>query len=1216
MAENSLLKEIILRAKSEGINEASKDLEVLQVAVDAVGEAGNVQSSQMNKINRSVYGTSNAAQQASASLPTLRYAMYDVAQTAGIMSAAIGGAGAAILSASSSFESSFTAVERTSGVAGSQALQLRDDLIALSRVIPQSFGEIANIAARGAQLGVASQELDAFTETVAQFVATSDTVSLDQAVEAFGRISNLLGDTDFNRIGSAITLVGVNAAATEAQIVKTTQELAPFATAVGMSADETIGLAAALGSLGQPPERARSAFLTLQRVMDTAIASGSDNLQAFANLLGVTTDEVAALWKQNPSQFIDSFARSLGSVEDLTSAFADLGINERRAVQVFQALAADSRNAGDGLSVLSQALQDSAQGYSEGTELARQYGLIVDDLASKWQLFVNSIKEFAAAAGDALAPFAKVILDVATAITQMLTNLTKTPAGKFLVGLTASVAALVFIVTTAVGSFALLVASMAAARTGISQLTLASGGSLLSFKSLNAEVTALATGLGLSTRAVNGLKVALASTGIGLAVVAVGALATALAQVGETADEVFNKFVGTTGGLSEALAEDAENAAGAYQVTLEAVGDMQTASEESKRAMEDTARVLGLDIPQSADSAKNSLEGLTVAVGANTQEWIKQALFASEEFRKLSSDGGLEEVFETVGANFDTALQIALTEGEQGLVSYWQGLATTNEKAAEIFHSGIIGWGIRIGQSIREIWKDLTSWTNLVNDFKAKFGDADAAAAREIAGSKTKENLDRIWTEPVFKGNINEFNKLLLGTRGQLRALGSTAKSTGGDFEDLSTGLSDVGDSAGKAVQEVRTLLDYSGDLAKVWGRAFQIRFSGQQTLDTITSSFHAIRDASDAAARKIRDLKNDMRGLTSDIDIQEYFLSIAIEYGDTKRAEAIEANLAKLRAQLADKTAELQKEQSTLDKSLVGTSKSAVENRKTITDLVAQYQAHIEALAASGMSQADLARETERLRADFVRQATQLGFNREELRKYESAFDDVRVAIDKVPRNITVTANANPAIQALNELRAASQRANTEVGKLKSGLGGLSSAGSIDTSALSASTANYAKLAETMGKIRRLESELRSLAPTPQNRSRMLALEAELLRLSREAHNYRGYASGGYTGAGGKYEPAGVVHRGEYVIPKQDVNQSTGLPYADALGRLMGGVVMPQTYAAPQSTSSSVGVVDLSARSIQAIAQSVPKYIALNGKMVGEATSNQYAHNTSVGGN
>lgn len=38
-------------------------------------------------------------------------------------------------------------------------------------------------------------------------------------------------------------------------------------------------------------------------------------------------------------------------------------------------------------------------------------------------------------------------------------------------------------------------------------------------------------------------------------------------------------------------------------------------------------------------------------------------------------------------------------------------------------------------------------------------------------------------------------------------------------------------------------------------------------------------------------------------------------------------------------------------------------------------------------------------------------------------------------------------------------------------------------------------------------------------------------------------FYSGGFTGRGGKYEPAGIVHKGEYVIPKSMVNQSTGLP-------------------------------------------------------------------------
>jgi hypothetical protein len=59
--------------------------------------------------------------------------------------------------------------------------------------------------------------------------------------------------------------------------------------------------------------------------------------------------------------------------------------------------------------------------------------------------------------------------------------------------------------------------------------------------------------------------------------------------------------------------------------------------------------------------------------------------------------------------------------------------------------------------------------------------------------------------------------------------------------------------------------------------------------------------------------------------------------------------------------------------------------------------------------------------------------------------------------------------------------------------------------------------------------------------------------------YNSGQYWSGGFTGRGGKYDYAGAVHKGEYVIPKEDVNQRTGLPHADALGR-----AQPQSRPAP----------------------------------------------------
>ena len=50
------------------------------------------------------------------------------------------------------------------------------------------------------------------------------------------------------------------------------------------------------------------------------------------------------------------------------------------------------------------------------------------------------------------------------------------------------------------------------------------------------------------------------------------------------------------------------------------------------------------------------------------------------------------------------------------------------------------------------------------------------------------------------------------------------------------------------------------------------------------------------------------------------------------------------------------------------------------------------------------------------------------------------------------------------------------------------------------------------------------------------------------------GFAKGGYTGNGGKYQPAGVVHKGEYVFDKQSVQKAGGPASLDAMRRGLKG--------------------------------------------------------------
>lgn len=78
------------------------------------------------------------------------------------------------------------------------------------------------------------------------------------------------------------------------------------------------------------------------------------------------------------------------------------------------------------------------------------------------------------------------------------------------------------------------------------------------------------------------------------------------------------------------------------------------------------------------------------------------------------------------------------------------------------------------------------------------------------------------------------------------------------------------------------------------------------------------------------------------------------------------------------------------------------------------------------------------------------------------------------------------------------------------------------------------------------------------------------------------GFADGGYTGAGGKYEPAGIVHRGEYVMPADVVN-SLGVP---ALNAIAGGAI-EMAAGTPASSATSVKtiiVADFQAAMVEAL--------------------------------
>ena len=973
-----------------------------------------------------------AAQTASTdSIIAQRYALYDVATTYGIVSTALLAASGYALKVGADFESAFTSVERTSDGSARQIEAIREGLVELSTQIPLTFQDLSKIASLGNQLGIASEDILGFTETIARFAAVAG-LSVDQVADSFGKISNLTGldPSQFENLGSAIAYVARTSAATEATILSTSKEIAAIADGAGFSAEAVVGLAGALSSLSIPPERARGALSIYFSTLNKAVAEGGAGLDQFATIVGVTREQLTAMVNNGQGQQV--FQRFISGISELdnvakTTALDDLGLSAVRVDQTFQALSANT-------DLVSKSFDGSSDAMADGTELAAQYAKVVDDLNSQWMIFVNSVNALIAAlsggAVSGVADLLGLLTDVVTTAAQFADN----PVVQFLAGLALGVGALVGVFFAYRAAVALAVASTYALTTAQLALSAAQGtggvgavrgliGALLGLNAANGAATAgttalttAATGLGAVLRALPWVAIAT------LAGAAIGYIIQRTEATEEQVDSLANKLDGVA----------------AKADTINFNGATGEAADGQKALNEEVEKYLGY----LEDAAK--------------KEEALAAVRVSGDAFDLADVGDAEDAIYQID-KLDSAL-------------------------AALVDAGDLAGAARIYDEIQAATE--------------KTGDAAIIAAAQFDH----------YTYAVFKANAA--GPAAQGSGSQLSSLLSQAAAAA----SAAAGLDKTAKSAGGAARQVRTLVDYASDLSGVFSRSFDIRFGGQQGIDSITGGWISIANATAEANQQIADYHAELLGLTADRAVREYWLSVAENYGDVLRAGELRAEIAKIDGDLSKTTKDLTKAQDKNSKTLTGNTEGAIDNRAQILGLVGDYQSYITALASSGLSQDQLRARTAQLKADFIAQATQLGYNNAELQVYAAAFDDVSTAIERIPRNVTVAFNGDPALLAINEFMAKAQGA----------LGaGITIPLSVDTSKLKAAINAEIALRTAQANTARAERLFQAAAEQ----------DAAIARLRAALGSF---ASGGYTGDGGKYEPKGVVHAGEFVFSKE----------------------------------------------------------------------------------
>lgn len=349
------------------------------------------------------------------------------------------------------FESAVTGVYKTVDGSSEQLQQISRDIKDMSTVMPSSANDIAAVAEAAGQLGIATDDVTSFTEVMIN-LGEATNLSADEAASSLAKFTNItsMAATDYENLGSTVVALGNNFATTEADIVAMSTRLASAGTMAGLTEPQILALATAMSSVGIEADAGGSAMSKLLTDMQVAVETGSDRLEEFASVAGMTGDAFADSFGKNAVDALYAFISGLNDTErngaTATVVLENMGITEVRLSNAVKSLANNSEGLNSAITVANTAWQ-------ENTALTNEVGLRYGTLASRISMAENSSENLAAAIGDDLTPIVGTFIDTKRGFTDWLTDIVeKHPA--VTAGLTA-VSIAVGIVAAAVTVFAL-----------------------------------------------------------------------------------------------------------------------------------------------------------------------------------------------------------------------------------------------------------------------------------------------------------------------------------------------------------------------------------------------------------------------------------------------------------------------------------------------------------------------------------------------------------------------------------------------------------------------------------------------------------------------------------------------------------------------------------------------------------------------------------------
>lgn len=293
----------------------------------------------------------------------------------------------------------------SAGVTGDAIRALQDEIVGLGTEMRGiRTDKLMDIATAGAKMGVPVSQLKEYTATIAKLSMAMDDIEPGEIADAMGKLAMGIFKVDAiegaKSIGSAIDELADNFATKGSTIIDVMTRMGGTAHSMGITADQTAAMAAALTATGVSAERAGSG---LEKMLGKMLSSNKH--ANFAKVMGISTAEFAAMVKDKPMEAVNGFLESVSKLDAAQQRLAiqSVGIGGLN-IGITQKLAGN-------IDEVSRALGIAAHQYETQEKVERAYASHSEKLSAKWDQTVNKLTAMAVSGGDVLMPLASRLLD-------------------------------------------------------------------------------------------------------------------------------------------------------------------------------------------------------------------------------------------------------------------------------------------------------------------------------------------------------------------------------------------------------------------------------------------------------------------------------------------------------------------------------------------------------------------------------------------------------------------------------------------------------------------------------------------------------------------------------------------------------------------------------------------------------------------------------------